>query len=177
MDNQQKLLDFRKRKDEQFKTPDGPLTEEQRQIFQRLSYYLPNPKLVFHNLPIESLESEETVEIQTSAGDTQSFKKIGRIRFSVDGNDYNLSVYKSTDFFNPTYFLPFKDAASGKEAYGAGRYMDIEVKNNTIPELDFNYAYNPYCAYNENWRCPITPEENRLSVAIDAGEKKVHESQ
>jgi len=81
MDNQQKLLDFRKRKDEQFKTPDGPLTKEQRQIFQGLSYYPPSPKLVLHNLPIESLESEETVEIQTSAGDTQSFKKIGRIGF------------------------------------------------------------------------------------------------
>lgn len=174
MDSEQKLIEFRKRKDEHFKS-DGPLTEEQRQTFTGLLYYPPNPKLVFHNVPIEPLESKETVEIQTSAGDTQSFKKIGKIHFSVEEKNLFLSLYKSTDFFNPTYFLPFKDDTSGKETYGAGRYMDIEMHKNMIPVLDFNYAYNPYCAYNENWRCPLTPEENRLNVVLEAGEKKFHE--
>jgi len=173
--DEQKLVDFRKRKDDMFKTSDGPLTQEQRESFKGLLYYPSNPGLVFHNLQIESMESEETVEIQTSAGDTQTYKKIGKIHFSVGGKDYSLSVYKDTDFFNSTYFLPFKDNLSGKETYGAGRYIDIDVHDNTIPLLDFNYAYNPYCAYNENWRCPITPDENRLTVAIEAGEKKFHE--
>lgn len=173
--DEQKLVDFRKRKNDLFKTSDGPLTSEQRGTFRGLSYYSPNPNLVFNNLPIEQVESKETVEIQTSAGDSQSYKKIGKIHFTIEGKDYSLSLYKDTDFFNPTYFLPFKDATSGKETYGAGRYMDIEVRNNVISLLDFNYAYNPYCAYNENWRCPLTPEENRLLVPIEAGEKKFHE--
>lgn len=173
--DEEKLLTFRKQKDAFFKSPEGPLTQEQRAVFTGLLYYSPNPKLVFHNLPIELVESEEIVEIQTSAGDTQAYKKIGKIRFSINGKDYYLSVFKDTDPSTPTYFLPFKDATNGKETYGAGRYLDIEVNNNIIPELDFNHAYNPYCAYNENWRCPITPGENRLSVPIEAGEKKFHE--
>jgi len=172
MDSNQQLIDFRKQKNEYFRS-EGPLIDEQKQAFKGLVYYAPNPKFVFHSVPIKSLQTEEIIEIQTSAGDTQSYRKAGVIHFLVDGKEYPLSVYKDTDAFNPSYFLPFKDATNGKETYGAGRYIDIE--NNTIQILDFNYAYNPYCAYNDKWRCPITPEENRLSIPVDAGEKKFHE--
>ena len=70
-----------------------------------------------------------------------------------------------------SFFLPFVDATSGKETYGAGRYLDIELTHDGEIVVDFNYAYNPYCAYNEQWSCPLTPFENRVQVPIRAGEK------
>jgi uncharacterized protein (DUF1684 family) len=67
-------------------------------------------------------------------------------------------------------FLPFRDATSGKESYGAGRYLDLHAHRDEV-EIDFNYAYNPYCAYNPEWNCPLPPAENWLQVPIRAGEK------
>ena len=69
------------------------------------------------------------------------------------------------------YFLPFADALAGTETYGAGRYLDPEAIGDGRFLLDFNLAYNPYCAYNEQWSCPITPRDNRLAVPIRAGER------
>ncbi len=69
------------------------------------------------------------------------------------------------------YFLPFADSTSGEETYGAGRYLEIETLPDGTSLVDFNYAYNPYCAYNEKWSCPLTPSENRLKVPIESGEK------
>ena len=69
-------------------------------------------------------------------------------------------------------FLPFTDATSGEETYGAGRYVEIDILEDGRVAIDFNMAYNPYCAYNEDWSCPLTPFENRLQVPIQAGEKK-----
>ena len=80
----------------------------------------------------------------------------------------DLTIFK--DQRSDNLFLPFADATSGNETYGAGRYLEIEMQNEGQLLVDFNYAYNPYCAYNENWSCPLTPAENRLSVAIRAGE-------
>ena len=79
-----------------------------------------------------------------------------------------LTLYKDTD--GADFFLPFADATSGNETYGAGRYLDVESLPDGRLLVDFNYSYNPYCAYNANWRCPLTPSENRIKVAIRAGE-------
>lgn len=148
-------------------------------------YYSENPELIFRNVPIDPVAAGQTVEIPTSVGDTEKYLKAGIIKFLLDGKEYQLYVYK--DFDGDNYFLPIKDATSGNETYKDGRYVDIEVDDNKqslrsssskgstaglkIPKLDFNYAYNPYCAYSHNWRCPISPEENRLPIAIEAGEK------
>ena len=92
-----------------------------------------------------------------------------KIAFSVDGAPAELTVYK--DASDDSLFLPFADATSGEETYGAGRYVEPEAQSDGNVLVDFNYAYNPYCAYNEAWACPITPSENRLRVTIRAGEK------
>ena len=85
---------------------------------------------------------------------------------------YVLRGYALTVYANPQgFFLPFVDALAGTETYGAGRYLDPEPLGGGRVLLDFNRAYNPYCAYNEQWSCPITPRENRLAVPIRAGEK------
>jgi hypothetical protein len=97
--------------------------------------------------------------------------RYGKFRFSVDGQPAELTIYANEHGF----FLPFVDALAGQETYEAGRYLEPEVLPDGRFVIDFNLAYNPYCAYNPLWACPIPPKENRLSVRIEAGEKKFHE--
>lgn len=165
------LDEFRKDKNELFgKEEESPLTQEQKNKFKGLNYFPEDPNLVFHSLKIEPLENGSLVQIKTSAGDTQPFKKLGTISFEVSGKAAKLTVYDSTE--GTGLFLPFRDTTNKSATYHDGRYVEVESENGTIAELDFNYAYNPYCAYNNNFRCPITPEENTLPVEIKAGEKK-----
>lgn len=105
--------------------------------------------------------------IQTSTGDQQTYTRYGRFSFEADGQKAELTIFAN----QYGYFLPFVDALSGQETYGAGRYLEPEELEDGRFLVDFNMAYNPYCAYNENWSCPLTPAENRLKVPIRAGEK------
>lgn len=167
------LNDFRKEKDHFFKNfPDSPLTDEQRANFSVLKYFPDNPKLRFELDLDKNIEMEQILQIQTSSGDTEPYRRAGKIKFAVGGKEVSLTVFK--DIEDNGLFLPFKDSTSGKETYGSGRYIEIEEKNGKLV-IDFNYAYNPNCAYNPNWRCPLTPFENNLQVAIEAGEKKFHD--
>ena len=163
------LTEFRKGKDISFKQDHhSPLTEEQRESFRGLNYYeeRPNLRFVTH---VNLYEHVEVVELQTSSGSIASYLRWGKISFEVDDKVVDLTMFK--DRSSDNLFLPFADATSGNETYGAGRYLDIEMQPDGNMLVDFNYAYNPYCAYNEHWTCPLTPAENRLGVAIRAGEK------
>ena len=97
------------------------------------------------------------------------FVRWGKISFEVESQPAQLTIYKDAD--SGEFFLPFADATSGSETYGAGRYLEVETLPNGQLHVEFNYAYNPYCAYNERWSCPLTPLENRIQVPIRAGEK------
>jgi uncharacterized protein (DUF1684 family) len=98
--------------------------------------------------------------------------KFGLFTFEVEGQHLKLIAYKSVeDPYARSLFLPFSDETSGHETYAAGRYLDLEEQGGDDYELDFNLAYNPYCAYNEDYTCPVPPFENKLSVKILAGEK------
>ena len=108
--------------------------------------------------------------MQTSTGGTQDYFKVGQVKFQVEGQDAALQVYESVDHPG-SYFIPFVDATAPQETYGAGRYLEPELLPDGHFLVDFNLAYNPYCAYNENWSCPLTPFENRLKAPIRAGEK------
>jgi uncharacterized protein (DUF1684 family) len=111
--------------------------------------------------------------MQTSTGGVQEYFKVGQIRFKVGAQDAALQMYESVD--NPgSYFVPFVDATAPAETYGAGRYLEPEEIHAGELLVDFNFAYNPYCAYNDRWSCPFPPPENRLKVRIEAGEKKFH---
>ena len=163
------LADFRRSKDQFILNDhDSPLTEEQRRDRHGLRYYDEDPDLSFA-LSLEPYDDQEIVELQTSTGDVSRFLRWGSISFTVDGEPARLTVYKDPD--DGDYFLPFGDATSGGETYGAGRYLELRTFHNGQVLADFNYAYNPYCAYNEMWSCPLTPSANRLSVSIRAGEK------
>jgi uncharacterized protein (DUF1684 family) len=109
--------------------------------------------------------------MQTTTGDVQDYQRFGRFHFVADGQPAALTIYQS-EF---GYFLPFVDALAGSETYGAGRYLEPEEMADGRFLVDFNLAYNPYCAYNENWSCPITPSENRIKVPVRAGEMTFEE--
>jgi hypothetical protein len=161
------LEDFRKAKDEFFAhDPHSPLTVEQKRRFTGLEYFLENPELRLE-LEIDELPQKDVIEMQTSTGDVQKHTRFGKVRFTVDGEPVELTIYADPHGF----FLPFVDSLAGKETYGAGRYLEPQPIGKGKMLVDFNYAYNPYCAYNDRYSCPLTPWENRLKVPIRAGEK------
>ncbi len=167
------LTEFRKAKDAFFKTdPQSPLDAVQRKSFTGLNYYPENPGLSF-DLTLESAEEAERIVMATSTGDQQEYLQIGRVRFEVGGQPASLQVYVPAA--GGDYFIPFVDATAPAETYGAGRYLEPDDLGGGHLRLDFNRAYNPYCAYNDLWSCPLPPAENRLKVRIDAGEKKFHD--
>ncbi len=165
------LQEFRAEKDEFFaRHPQSPLSHEQKHNFEGLKYFPENPALR-QEVSLDVFPNQETVSIQTTGGTPQSFKRYGHFKFNVDGQTAELTLYSNQDGF----FLPFADSLAGQETYPAGRYLEVEKLPNGKFLVDFNLAYNPYCAYNEQWSCPLTPAENRLKVAIRAGEKIFHE--
>lgn len=158
---------FRTEKDDFFgHDPQSPLTPQQKRDFHRLNYFPENPDLRLE-LKAEPFPKKERIEMQTSTGDVQIYFRHSRIRFPVEGQDAELTIYEGPNGF----FLPFVDSLANKETYPAGRYLEPEELPGNHFLVDFNMAYNPYCAYNEHWSCPLTPFENRLRVPIRAGEK------
>ena len=161
---------FRAEKNEFFGShPQSPLTREQKLNFHGLNYFSENEALRLEVKVVE-FPVKESFEMQTSTGDIQVYEKFGKFRFMVDGEEAELTIYQSENGF----FLPFVDSLANVETYPAGRYLEPEVLPGGRFIVDFNVAYNPYCAYNEMWSCPITPAENRLKVAIRAGEQLFH---
>ena len=161
------LEEVRKDKDDFFrKDPYSPLTPEQKRGFNGLTYFPENPALIL-DVEVELFPAGAMIQIQTNTGDLQPYERYGRFSFLVEGESIELTIYRNEHGF----FLPFVDALAGTETYGAGRYLEPQPRPDGHFRVDFNYAYNPYCAYNEHWSCPITPPENRLPVPIRAGEK------
>ena len=102
----------------------------------------------------------------------QAYLRDGAFAFRIQGRSLKLVVYKSAeDPYARSLFIPFSDETSRHDTYSAGRYLDLEEQGGDDYELDFNMAYNPYCAYSEGYTCPIPPAENKLPVKILAGEK------
>jgi len=161
------LKQFRKQKDEFFANhPQSPLTHDQKHEFQGLRYFPENPALKLE-VTVQEFPVKAVVTMQTSTGELQTYQRYGRFHFIVDGQEAELTIYASDHDF----FLPFTDALAGKETYGAGRYLEPHPLGKGRFLIDFNFAYNPYCVYNECWSCPIPPAENRLKVPVRAGEK------
>ncbi|RMD49712.1 MAG: DUF1684 domain-containing protein [Candidatus Thermofonsia bacterium] len=152
----------------------SPLSRQQKANFSGLTYYEPNEDLIF-TVEAERLPAgEPVVMMETSTGDVRPYRRYGRVTFTIEGQQAILTIY--SDAHGQEFFLPFRDATSGSETYGAGRYLDnhrpgLEPLDNGQFRIDFNYAYNPYCAYSPDYSCPLPPRENWLTVPIRAGEK------
>ncbi len=161
------LTAFRAEKDDFFKHHlQSPLLRDQKAKFAGLQYFPENESLRLE-VKVQRFEDESPIVMQTSTGGVQEYIRYGRFKFDVDGQTAELTIYENEN----GYFLPFVDSLAGKETYPAGRYLEPEPLPGDRFLVDFNLAYNPNCAYNEMWSCPITPAENRVKVPIRAGEK------
>ncbi|HVC33858.1 MAG TPA: DUF1684 domain-containing protein [Chloroflexota bacterium] len=164
-----KLEEFRLGKDHFFAQSHGsPLTDKQRRRFAGLEYYPENPDLVIE-AALEVSPDRGTLTLEATGGDARTYRRAGIVHFTVDGKSAQLTLFEADE--GERLFLPFRDATSGKETYGAGRYLEVSRPQDGCVVVDFNYADNPYCAYNAHWSCPLPPHENWLAVPIRAGEK------
>lgn len=160
------LEQFRRQKDEFMRHLDSPLDSKDRAAFSGLKYFSENRELAF-DLGLDAEVPRDSVVMETSTGQRRNYRRAGQIHFQVGGQAVALSVYEDKS----GYFLPFRDATGGQESYPAGRYLEPEMVNGKL-RIDFNYAYNPYCAYSPRYSCPLPPSENWLKVSIRAGEMK-----
>ena len=170
------VIKDRKMKDKYFlENEASPLIPADRETFSGLKYYPPSRKYAFATV-LQRLAKPEEIVLATSKDKPRLMLHIGYFPFTLEGKQYRLSVYAPKDSSEGySWFIPFKDATSGGETYGAGRFIDIDDTRSDSTFLDFNYCYNPYCAYNPRYDCPIPPPENTLGCAIPAGEKILFE--
>ena len=165
------LTDFRRGKDDFFATdPRSPLTPEQHADFTGLVYYEEDRALRVEGVLDTDVYRDEEIPMATTTGGVQVYRRAGVVRFEVEGQKARVTLFSSPEMHE--LFLPFCDATSGNETYGAGRYLEVQPPD---PEgrvvVDLNYAYNPNCCYDESWSCPLPPRENWLDVPIRAGER------
>jgi len=176
------LTRFRHGRDELFRThPQSPLGEEARTRFTGLRYFDHDPSYQIR-VRVEPADAGDPLEIDTGGEDgVITYRRAGWLRFGLGGQDYRLTVFSLVGY-GGGLFLPFRDATSGTQTYGGGRYLFDTVKNTdglaldlTVgsPDvtIDFNFAYNPSCVYDARWACPLAPRENWLAVPVRAGEK------
>jgi uncharacterized protein len=155
---------------------ESPLDPKSKKDLIALDYYEPDSKydvkakLVFYNVP-------KSVMIQRTNEGPEEFYALGQVVFLLNGKENHLSIYQSAKYMKDTanmyeVFCPFTDETNGHETYKSGRFMDLKLMPGAKEiDLDFNYAYNPYCAYNHDYSCPIPPAENHLVIKVEAGEK------
>lgn len=175
------ILRHRKMTDSEFSNPEtSPLTQEGLQHFHGLEYFD-----VDYNYRIEAdfirTDDSEIFKMATTTERSPEYRKYGEVHFSIDGKDCVLSAYESIahledEEHNKYLFVPFKDHTNGDSSYGGGRFLDIEIPKENRALVDFNMSYNPYCAYNHSYSCPIPPEENHLDVAIPSGVRAPHDA-
>jgi uncharacterized protein (DUF1684 family) len=166
----------RAEKDVFFRSANSPLLPQDRPGFHGLQYYPVDPAMKF-SVPLHRYPAPASVRLGTNTGEIRSSLRYGYFDLQVGGQDCRLQVYRledSLDSGGPQLFVPFRDTTSGIETYAAGRYIDLKENTSGIYDLNFNLAYNPSCAYNTEFSCPVPPAENTLKVPIRAGEKKYH---
>tara|TARA_B100000809_G_scaffold70615_2_gene68158 strand:- start:12584 stop:13195 length:612 start_codon:yes stop_codon:yes gene_type:complete len=142
--------------------------------FKHLNYFKPNPK---YNITADfKKEIGKEFTMTTSSGKKKLFRQYGILSFKIDKRKHLLPIYQNiklmkTEKYKNYIFIPFTDLTNGEETYGGGRYIEAEIPTEDTFQLDFNYAFNPYCHYTTGYNCPIPPKENFLELRIEAGEK------
>ena len=162
---------WRAEKDRYMRSADSPVPPDQRTTFSPLLYFPISPE---YRAPaaLEVIPGDEVIEMSTSTGQRRKMRRVGTLRFTMRGELRTLTAF--VDASEPDMqrlFVPFGDLTNGAETYAGGRYLDLDRTATGIYDLDFNRAYNPFCVFNVNYDCPIPPRENRLKLAVRAGEK------
>lgn len=156
----------------------SPLPEDKIKNFKGLSYYP-----IDYNYYLEATFVLDTTarpfKMQTSTARLPDYVKYGELHFNLHNKPLVLSVYQSLELIQNQeladyLFIPFTDTTNGKGTYGGGRYLDFKIPKSERVTIDFNLAYNPYCAYSLGYSCPVPPQENQLPVCIEAGVKSDH---
>ena len=153
----------------------SPLSPEERAAFHGHQFFSYNPEMAVE-ANIEVLENEPWFNMATSSGVSREYRRYAKATFELRGQTLELFLYQSKrlmamEEYQDHLFLPFMDKTTGVSTYGTGRFMDITKPEGNTMVLDFNYAYNPYCAYTDGYSCPITPKENYIDVEVNAGIK------
>jgi hypothetical protein len=163
------IMQHRTEKDKYMKEDaKSPMPDKFKQEFKGLKYFPIDNKYRFE-MKITEFDKKEPLVMLTSKGKKRDFINYGYFEIKIGDKTFRLYAYLSK---NANYlFIPFRDKTSGKESYGGGRYLDLVLNKNGEYVVDFNLSYNPYCAYNYKYSCPIPPAENSLPAAIKAGER------
>lgn len=172
---QKEIEHFQQELNTEYKDPDkSPLDAEAQKRFKEHDFFPVDLKYrVIAHLSIT--ENTPFFQMKTTGDRLPQYRKFGSLHFTLDGIDYNLPVYQSKDLmtrkeYEDYLFLPFTDFSNGKESYVGGRYLEVRMpKEGNEVLLDFNKAYNPYCAYSDRYSCPLVPPENHLDTEIRAG--------
>lgn len=177
LDQPARCAQFRQARDDVFRHhPQSALTGAQKARFQRLSYYPYDPSLRLA-VPLDPMTEAGILDVPLREEGLLQLRRIGKVRFSIGGRPLELTVFWVLGYAGGL-FLPFRDATSRTMTFPGGRYLLDTIKGADLGEeggrlvLDFNYAYNPSCAYHPRWDCPLAPLENVLPVEIQAGEQR-----
>ena len=172
---EERVLADRARKDAEFRAPDNkfsPVPADKRASFPPLAYY---PVRAEYRAPAALTEVRSdppvVIELPNTAHQIERKVKVGTLSFILAGTPLKLSAFAERVGNVQRLWVPFRDLTSGVETYGGGRYLDLDQTPTGLYDLDFNRAYNPYCVYDASWICPYPPSENRLDLAIRAGER------
>ncbi len=168
---------FRKDLNAEFRDSiESPLTPEDRLFFKELEFFPIKTKYRVIATLVRTPESSP-FEMQRSKGNTGTYKKYGEATFTLNGKKITVCVYQylkllTEEKYAKHLFLPFSDLTNAKSTYGSGRFIDLTIPDGDTLIIDFNQAYNPLCAYNSKYSCPIPPKENQIQLKIPAGVKK-----
>ncbi|SKB65885.1 hypothetical protein SAMN05660776_2334 [Salegentibacter holothuriorum] len=170
------VVEFQRDMNEKFNDPERtPLSKKDLAEFKNLDFFEIDSafkvKAQFLRTPAEA-----PFRMQTTTNRKPVYVKYGELYFSIKEKDFKLDVYQNQELISdPEYFnylfLPFTDLTNGETTYSGGRYLDLRIPEGDSIFINFNKAYNPYCAYNGDYSCPIVPAENNLEIAITAGVK------
>lgn len=172
------VREFRRRKDAHFAAGRGPLRGDRLIGFSGLSYFpVQESWRLFTGLELSPGNLGAGVPLETTTGEPRVMARLGRLALTLPGGaGVRLSAFAPLGEERPArLFIPLRDGTSGRETYPAGRYLDAPVTwhsdDEATAEVDFNFAYHPYCAYAEGWTCPLPPPENWLDLRVEAGER------
>jgi len=175
-DKLKSILEFQQELNEEFRNPEtSPLPDRYRKNFEGLDFFVPDTTYVVRAKFVQSIDATPFF-MPTTTSRKPEYELYGIAYFTLKGKEYELEVYQNQELmleekYKDYLFLPFLDNTNGKQTYGGGRYIDLAIPKGDFIEIDFNKAYNPYCAYNKKYSCPIVPAVNTLDMGIIAGVK------